>query len=127
MMTESRPGRRHRVVSGPRPKGLVEVPDEVRHIIRIVKERSCPEAVLVEWLGNYVNERLDEELELLATHVLTVEFEWRVPEVQGAMYRGQPDLAFQHLMSRMRRRFAKILRDHQRSDVDTFLDEAEMD
>jgi len=80
--------------------------------------------VFAQMLRRRMNLFLDEELETLATWVLSeADFDTSIPEVQGPLTRGEPDKALAALISRMRRRFAKALRDHQRSESDDFYDD----
>ncbi len=79
------------------------------------------------WLQAYVDKRVDAELEFLASHVLSLDFD--VPaEIRGVGSRGGVylDQSFQLLVSRMRRRFSKLLRDHQRRDDDAAVDSTEV-
>lgn len=100
-------------------------PDDVLQLIKIA---TTKEAHLVsQWLRRKVNTHLDEELELLASHVLSeAEFDIRVPEVLGPYNRGNLDGALAAAVSRMKRKFAKLLRDHQRSENDDFLDDVQV-
>lgn len=79
-------------------------------------------------LQQYGNKLLDEELEVLSTEVLRMDVNVDdFAEVWGPMHRGQPKVAMNALVSRMRRRFSKLLLDHQRGELDLFLDAAVSD
>lgn len=98
------------------------VSDDVLEFIEVAKKKE-PHLV-AQALRRKLNESLDEELEVLATHVLSeAVFDIHVPEVLGPMGRGDRDGALHAAVSRMRRKFAKMLRDHQRSESDNFYDE----
>jgi hypothetical protein len=88
-----------------------------------IAQKRTPQDVAY-WLYRYVGERLDEELETLATHFLSEGFEDIVQsqEVSSLITRGRPHEAVRVALSRSRRRTSKVLRDHQRSDEDAFLD-----
>ena len=78
------------------------------------------------WLKKHADKQLDAELELLASFILASSFP--VPqELRSLAARGGTHLddAFAELISRMKRRFAKTLRDHQRSDDDDIVDAVE--
>lgn len=104
-----------------RPPQVDPISDSVKQLIFLAKERDA--TVFSNALQNRLNQYLDEELEVLATWVLSVaDFDHRVPEVLGPLGRGEHEQAMQALCSRMKRRFAKALRDHQRSEADDFYD-----
>lgn len=63
----------------------------------------------------YFDAMLNEELELLATHtLLEMEIDARVPFIQGAISRGDLNGIVSATVSVCRRKFAKLLRDHER-------------
>lgn len=64
----------------------------------------------------YFDAAMNEELELLATHVLGpgLEIDASAPYIQGPVSRGDCRETVKATVSLCRRRFAKILRDHQR-------------
>lgn len=100
-----------------------QVPDEVLSLIRIAQDKE-PQHV-AQWLRRKLNAHLDEELEVLATHVLSeADFEevLTLAEVRGPLSRNDTDTAIRAVVSRMKRKFAKLLRDHERSENDDFLD-----
>lgn len=116
-----------RLQGGRRPRRPVPVTPIVETLVTLVQERT-PGDVAV-WLQRYVGERIDEELELLATYFLAEAFDdiAMAPEVQALITRGRQVEAVRTALSRARRRTAKTLRDHQRSDDDAFLDSCVQD
>lgn len=91
-------------------------------LIELAKTRDAH--VFAQAFRRRLNQFLDDELETLATWVLSeAQFDVHVPEVMGPLGKGQPEVAMEALVSRMRRRFAKTLRDHQRSETDDFYDD----
>lgn len=90
-----------------------KVPDEVSHLINVVK--AGPPQNVSAWLSNYVEENVSRELELIATHILSTNtLHSDFVEVNAAISRGLVQDGLDLLVSRLRRRMAKILRDHQR-------------
>ncbi len=117
MLSRKRTGRRPT-----RPTDYITA--EVQTLIDTVKNKE-PHLV-AQHLRRQMNSHLDEELEVLATFVLSSpDFDAVVdlPEVIGPLGRGQPETAMRALVSRMRRKVAKMLRDHQRGEADDFLDD----
>jgi hypothetical protein len=109
-----------------RPTNQPEVPSEAAYELMLLAREDRPMQIDT-WLQAHVDKRIDAELEFLASHVLSLDFE--VPgEIRGVGSRGGSylDDAFQLLISRMRRRFSKLLRDHQRRDDDHLVDSTEV-
>lgn len=104
-----------------RAKANQFVNEDIAELVELV-QRKTPGHV-AQWLRNRLNQHLDEELEVLATHVLAeMELPTDFPEVRGPLLRGNYDEGLRQLTSRLRRRFAKLLRDHQRGEDDEFYD-----
>lgn len=99
-----------------------QVTQEVLDFIEFVRQERPP-YVIGQWLSQYIARKLDAELELLASHVLLLEADISDPQIQGPISRGNTREGLQQLQSRMRRKFAKLLRDHQRADDDLFTDQ----
>jgi hypothetical protein len=98
-------------------------PSEEEDVREFLKLASKSYSLAAQWLRRRLNQYLDEELELLATHVLSeMELPHNYPEVLSRLYRGDYEEGLQRLVSRLRRKFAKLLRDHQRSEDDSFHD-----
>lgn len=99
----------------------LDVDEATAELIRLAQTRSAYN--VSQWLRRKLNQFLDEELEVLASHVLSdMELPYDFPEVKGPILRGEYDKGLAQLTSRLRRRFAKLLRDHQRSEDDDFYD-----
>lgn len=97
------------------------VREEVAELIQLVETKSPSQ--VSQWLRRRLNQYLDEELEVLATHVLAeMDLPHNLPEVRGPLFRGEYERGLDALVSRLRRRFAKLLRDHQRGEDDAFYD-----
>ena len=96
---------------------------ESRQLIELAKSRDP--VSFEQALTRHINSILDSELENLATYILSDrEFDnVNHPEVRGPMGRGDSVGALMALTSRMRRKFAKALRDHQRGEDDVFTDQ----
>ena len=111
-----------RLSGGRKPRRPVPVSQDVTTLIQIARERS-PQDVAY-WLYRYVGSKVDDELEALATHFLAEDFLdiAQGPEVQALLSKGRSLEAITVAMSRLRRRTSKVLRDHQRSEDDAFLD-----
>lgn len=98
------------------------IPDDIAQLMKVAREKE-PHLV-AQFLRRKLNAHLDDELEVLASHVLSeADFDTRIPEVMGPLNRGDTDGAMLALVSRMRRKFAKMLRDHQRGESDDFFDD----
>lgn len=96
------------------------VRQEVDELLKLANK--SPHQVAL-WLRRKMNQHLDEELEVLATHVLSeLELPHDFPEVRGHLFRGNYEMGLDQLVSRLRRKFAKLLRDHQRGEDDDFYD-----
>lgn len=95
---------------------------ELKHLINVARTKD--HSAVAGWLQRKLNMHMDEELEVLATYVLgeAVFDVASLPEVMGPLGRGDKELAMAMLVSRMRRKFAKLLRDHKRGETDDFLD-----
>lgn len=119
--------RRVRINNGPIHR-VQHVSPEVEEFIRLVKADKPP-YLIGQWLSQWLNRKLDSELELLASTTLSMDLDdiLKDPAALGCLYRGNYQPGLQHLASRMRRRFAKLLRDHQRSDKDLFIDNCEVE
>lgn len=118
-LIDQKPPRRR--VTG-RPPRVEAVGEDVLNLIRLAQTRDPH--VFAQQLSRKMNQFLDDELEALATWVLSAdEFATNIPEVVGLLGRGDHEGAMAALSSRMRRRFAKALRDHQRSEADDFYDD----
>lgn len=111
-----------RLSGGRKPRRPVPVSEDVLELIRLVQQRT-PQDVAY-WLYRYVGAKVDDELETLATHFLTEDFLdiAQSAEVQALLSKGRALEAIALAMSRLRRRTSKVLRDHQRSEDDAFLD-----
>jgi len=108
-----------------RPPRSEAVPEDIRQLMRLATTKEAH--VISQWLRRKMNEHLDEELEVLASHVLSeMDFDPNIPEVMGPMGRGDTRAGLAALISRMKRKVAKLLRDHQRSENDDFLDEVQV-
>lgn len=104
-----------------------QVPEEVTNLIKTATTKEP--GVVAQWLRRKLNAHMDEELEVLASHVLSeagFEDVLELPEVRGPMGRGDTETAARAIISRMKRKFAKLLRDHERSENDDFLDEVQV-
>ena len=100
-------------------------PETEELVLLVVQDKPLEQ--IDTWLFQILAARSDAELELLASHILTMSLEQDVPEARAAVSRGHLEEAFALLGSRMRRRVAKLLRDHQRSEDDAFLDMCSVD
>ncbi len=111
-----------RLASGRKPRRAIPVSAAVSDLIKVAQSRT-PQDVAY-WLYKYVGERIDEELESLATYFIQEDFADIIQstEVQAVLSRGRVLEGMQLAMSRQRRRVSKTLRDHQRSEDDAFLD-----
>lgn len=111
-----------RLTGGRKPRRPVAVSEDVHELVRLVQQRT-PQDVAY-WLHRYVSQKVDEELETLATFFLSNDFGdiASSSEVKALLSRGRYDGAIELALSRMRRRTSKVLRDHQRSEDDAFLD-----
>ena len=111
-----------RLIGGRKPRRPVPVTDEVNALVKVAKDR--PPQDVAYWLYRYTNQKVDDELETLATFFLSEGFEDILAgtEVKALIVRGQFLEAGRVAMSRLRRRTAKTLRDHQRSADDALLD-----
>lgn len=111
-----------RLTGGRKPRRPVAVSEDVHELIRLALHRT-PQDVAY-WLHRYVSQKVDEELETLATYFLSSDFDdiAGAPEVKALLGRGRYEGAIELAMSRLRRRTSKVLRDHQRSEDDAFLD-----
>lgn len=99
---------------------------EVEELIHLARTKHSVH--VSQWLRRRLNRFLDEELEVLATHVLSeLELPHDMAEVRGPLYRGDYDKGLDLLVSRLRRKFAKTLRDHQRGEDDDFYDSCIME
>lgn len=109
------PGTR-RARRGRPPTTTETVTDDTKTLIDMVKTKD--EVSVEQHLTRRMNKALNGELELLASHVLCdAQFDdVNLPEVLGPLGRGDGVGALKALCSRMRRRFAKLLRDHQTVD-----------
>lgn len=105
------------------------VSPEVEEFIALAREGTKPPYIIGHWLSQWLNRRLDAELELLASAALSLEMDDLLQDsaVLAALRRGRYDEGLHQLMSRCRRRFAKLLRDHQRAEDDDSVDAAELD
>ncbi len=128
MLTPQERQTKHMRTNGPRHRVQLVAP-EVEEFIRLAQEGTKPPYIIGQWMTQWLSRRLDTELELLASTALSMELDdlMRDPAVMGALQRGRYEEGLRQLMSRCRRRFAKLLRDHQRADDDDFLDAAEVD
>lgn len=99
----------------------IDVDEATEELIRLVNTRNAHK--VSQWLRRKLNQFLDEELEVLASHVLSeMELPYDFPEVKSPLLRGDYDAGLAQLTSRLRRKFAKLLRDHQRGEDDEFFD-----
>lgn len=115
----------HNIGGGPR-HAVQHASPEVEELIRLV-QGGKPAYIVAQWLSMKLQEKLDAELELLATWALSMDADLNAPMVAGPYGRGLYAEALKQLASQMRRKFAKALRDHQRAEDDFFTDNAEMD
>ena len=116
------PGETKRRYSTGRRDRVQQVSPEVEDLIKMVTS-GRPPYIIGQYLSDLFNRKLDAELELLASHALQIEMDLKDPAVLTPIHRGQPHEALLQLQSRMRRKFAKMLRDHQRADDDLFTDQ----
>lgn len=119
-MKQADRSRRNRRLTG-RPPHVEAVGEDVLALITLAQTRDAH--TFATQLHLKMGQYLDDELEALATWVLSADdFEVRTPDVMGPLNRGDTEGALKAICSRMRRRFAKALRDHQRSEADEFYD-----
>jgi hypothetical protein len=102
------------------PRVMEETREDVEELVNLVQRKPW---LVQKWLQRRLNKHLDEELEVLASYVLSeMSLRHDYPEVLGPIYRGDYESGLSALVSRLRRQFAKLLRDHQRGEDDDFLD-----
>ena len=96
------------------------VTEETMSFIKLARTKDP--VVVEQNLTRRITDAVDEELESLATHVLSSpDFDDVFqPEVLGPLHRGDGVSALKALSSRLRRRFAKLLRDSQYGEDETF-------
>lgn len=94
-----------------------KVPEVSISSVELVKKLEASDASVhnkATTVQLYFDALLNDELELLATHVLGLEINSDEPFIQGPLTRGDCRGVVAATVSLCRRRFAKILRDHQR-------------
>lgn len=96
------------------PKKSVKVLASTLEMVERLESSAAANHTKAYMLQLYVNELLNDELELLAGHALQMNVEMDEPAVMGAVCRGDARLAVSAAISIMRRRMSKMLRDHER-------------
>lgn len=86
--------------------------------LELVQQLECSKAAdetRAHMVQLHIDAVMNDELELLAEHALQMTVEMTEPAVFGPASRGDARTAVEQALSIMRRRLAKLLRDHQRN------------
>lgn len=89
--------------------------------LELVQQLECSKAAdetRAHMVQLHIDAVMNDELELLAEHALQMNVEMTEAAVFGPASRGDAKSAVEAAMSIMRRRLAKLLRDHQRNVED---------